>query len=120
MPNTIPNSSHVTTSQIIGWIVFLVICLPLIYVRPERAPKAIMVMNLLTMVTLVSIVIWSLAEAQGAGPLLSQSSALDNGSQLGWSMMGGINNVIGTVAPALSKLQLLVVVLFRYHMISDR
>lgn len=103
LPNTIPESSHVTTSQIVGWFVFLAICVPLIYVRPERAPRIMVVMNGLTLVTLLAILIWSLAIAGGAGPMLSQSSQIPNGSILGWAMLGGINNVIGSVAPALSK-----------------
>ncbi|KAH8703000.1 NCS1 nucleoside transporter family protein [Phaeosphaeriaceae sp. PMI808] len=101
MRNTISPSSHLTTSQLVGWIVFLLICLPLIYVRPERAPKLMIVMNSLTLITLLSITIWSLAAAHGAGPLLSQASVFQGSSQTGWAVVGGINNVIGSVAPAL-------------------
>ena len=61
------------------------------------------VMNSLTLVTLLSITVWSLAAAHGAGPLLSQPSLIRGSSQTGWAVVGGINNVIGTVAPALSK-----------------
>ncbi|GFF53816.1 nicotinamide riboside transporter 1 [Aspergillus udagawae] len=99
--NTIPESSHVTTAQLVSWIVFLALCVPLIYVRPERAPKAMAVMNMLTLITILAILIWALATAHGAGPLLSQPGIPMTSSQLGWSMIGGINAVIGTVAPAL-------------------
>ena len=104
LPNTIPVTSHVTTSQIVSWIVFLALCVPLIYVRPERAPKVMVVMNSLTLATLLALTIWSLAAAGGAGPMLSQSSQIQSGPSLGWAILGGINNVIGSVAPALSKL----------------
>jgi NCS1 family nucleobase:cation symporter-1 len=86
----------------IGWLVFLALSVPLIYVRPERAPVAMAVMNILTLVTILGILIWALTAADGAGTMLSQSSTLLSSSQLGWSMMSGINAVIGTVAPALS------------------
>ncbi|QYS97962.1 Nicotinamide riboside transporter 1 [Trichoderma simmonsii] len=101
LPNTIPESSHVTTSEIVGWIVFLALCVPLIFIRPERAPRVMVVMNGLTLITLLAILIWALVTASGAGPLLSQSSQIPAGSTLGWTMLGGINNVIGSVAPAL-------------------
>jgi NCS1 family nucleobase:cation symporter-1 len=60
------------------------------------------VMNMLTLITILAILIWALATAHGAGPLLSQPGIPMTSSQLGWSMIGGINAVIGTVAPALS------------------
>lgn len=103
LPNTIPASSHVTTSQMVSWIVFLALCTPMIYVRPERAPKVMAVMNSLTLATLLALTIWSLVAADGGGPMLSQSSQIQTGSSLGWAILGGINNVIGTVAPALSR-----------------
>lgn len=102
LQNTIPESSHVTTSQLIGWLVFLALSVPLIYVRPERAPIIMAVMNVLTLVTILGILIWALTAAHGAGTMLSQSLTLMSSSQLGWSMLSGINAVIGTVAPALS------------------
>jgi NCS1 family nucleobase:cation symporter-1 len=108
MRNTIPASSHLTTAQLVGWLVFLLICLPLIYVRPERAPKLMVVMNSLTLVTLLSITIWSLSAAHGGGPLLSQPAIISGSSMTGWAVVGGINNVIGTVAPALSTFPLLI------------
>lgn len=87
----------------VGWIVFLALCMPLVYVRPERAPSVMAVMNVLTLATLVGILIWSLATANGVGTMLAQASPIPDGSPLGWAILGGINNVIGTVAPALSE-----------------
>ncbi|KAJ5190083.1 hypothetical protein N7491_007874 [Penicillium cf. griseofulvum] len=99
--NTIPESSHVTTVQIIGWLVFLALSIPLIYVRPERASTAMSVMNVLTLITILGILIWALTTAHGAGSMLSESPTAMTSSQLGWSMLSGVNAVIGTVAPAL-------------------
>jgi NCS1 family nucleobase:cation symporter-1 len=104
MPNTLPVSADVTTSQITGWFVFLAVAVPAIYVRPEHSKRLMLIMNMCTFTTLIAITIWSLATAHGGGPLLSapgmpQGPALP----LGWRVLGGINSVIGTVAPALSK-----------------
>jgi NCS1 family nucleobase:cation symporter-1 len=103
MPNHFPLSAHITTAQLVGWIVFNVVTIPLIYIRPEKAGRPMMIMNTITIITLLSILIWSLNEAGGAGPLLSQPAKLQSNSQIGWAVVGGVMNVIGSIAPGLCK-----------------
>jgi NCS1 family nucleobase:cation symporter-1 len=59
-------------------------------------------MNAISLVTLVSIMIWALSKAHGAGPLLSAPATASSGSDLGWAIVKGVTTVIGSIAVGLS------------------
>lgn len=60
-------------------------------------------MNVISIVTLVSMMIWCLSAAHGAGSLLSQLATVRSGKELGWSIVLGITTVIGTIAVGLAN-----------------
>ena len=103
MANTLPASANLTTAELVGWIVYNLITIPILYVPPEKTRKLLMVMNVISLVTLLSMMIYLLSAAHGAGPLLSQPAAVSTGSQLGWAIVKGITIVIGSIAVGLTN-----------------
>ena len=103
LPNTFPASANMTTQQFIGFAVFMVLQLPLIYVPPEKTAIPFRYMNILSGTTMLVVTIWALAHAHGAGPLLTQNSTLTTSNERGWAMIKGITTVIGSLAVSLSN-----------------
>ncbi|EFR00304.1 uracil permease [Nannizzia gypsea CBS 118893] len=103
MRNTLPESAHVTTQQIIGWALFNIISIPMLYRRPERSEKLMIGMNVISFASLLGIMIWSLSYAKGAGDLIHQSSNLQGSSALGFGILQGTTTVVGTVSIALTS-----------------
>ncbi|KAJ1712062.1 uracil permease [Aspergillus flavus] len=103
MSNTLPASAHVTTQQIIGWAIFNIISIPVLYRRPERSEKLMIGMNIMSFAALLGIMIWSLSHAHGAGDLIHQPSQLQTSDSLGFGIMQGITTVVGTLSIALTS-----------------
>ncbi|OAA61456.1 Nucleobase cation symporter-1, NCS1 [Cordyceps fumosorosea ARSEF 2679] len=102
MKNTMPASTHMTTAQFVGWVVFLLISLPVMYLPPEKTKKPFAVMNTIAFVTLVAIMIWALVAAGGAGPLVSASATVSN-AELAWAIIRGVTTTVGGIAAALTN-----------------
>jgi len=103
MGNHFPESSHLTTKQFIGWVVFNILLIPILYIRPEKIQRTLMVFNAISAATLVSIMIWSFAAAKGGGELLRQGSKPMSSWDLGWTIVYGITTVIGSIAVGLTN-----------------
>jgi NCS1 family nucleobase:cation symporter-1 len=103
LDNTFPESSNLTTKQFVGWVVYNVITVPILWVPPEKTTKPLVVMNLISFFTLLSIMIWALSAAHGGGPLLSQPASAMTSSELGWSIVQAITTVVGSIAVGLTN-----------------
>jgi NCS1 family nucleobase:cation symporter-1 len=103
MPNHFPESAHMDTKQFIGWVIFNVLMIPILYVPPERIKWIGLWMNVVSAITLICMMIWALSAAHGAGPLLSAPATVQSGSELGWSIVLGITTVIGSIAVGLTN-----------------
>jgi NCS1 family nucleobase:cation symporter-1 len=103
MKNHFPESANMTTTQFIGWVVYNLVTIPMLYMPPEKTKRVFMIMNAISLVTLTSIMIWALAAARGAGPLLSAPATASTGAELGWAIVKGVTTVIGSIAVGLSK-----------------
>ena len=103
MENTLPISSNTTTPRLIGWVLYNVVTTPLLYIPPEKTRRMLMAMNLISIVTLVSMMIYLLSAAHGAGPLLSAPATAASGSELGWAIVQGVTTVIGGIAVGLTN-----------------
>ncbi|KZL78670.1 NCS1 nucleoside transporter [Colletotrichum tofieldiae] len=101
--NVFPDSSHLTTKDFIGWIIFNVLLIPILYIRPERIQKLLLLFNIISSITLVSIMIWALATAGEPGSLVRQGSKSMSSSELGWQIVHGITTVIGSIAVGLTN-----------------
>lgn len=103
MQNHFPASANMNTKQFIGWVVFNVLMIPILYVRPEKMKWVVLGMNAVTAVTLLSMVIWVLSAAGGGGPLLDEPATAATSWELGWSIVHGVTTVIGGIAVGLTN-----------------
>jgi NCS1 family nucleobase:cation symporter-1 len=101
--NVFPESSHLETKQFVGWILFNVILIPVLYIRPEKMKGTLLAFNIISAVTLISMMIWSLAVAKGAGELLSEGNKAMSSEELGWGITSGVSTVIGSIAVGLTN-----------------
>ena len=98
-----PASANMNAKQFIGWAVFNVLIIPLLYIRPEKLQWVVLGMNIVTAITLLSMVIWVLSAAGGGGPLLTQPAGTTTSSELGWAIVHGVTTVIGGIAVGLTN-----------------
>ena len=63
----------------------------------------VLVMNIISAVTLICIMIYSLCAAGGGGPLLTEPSSVKTSKELGWATVYGITTVIGGIAVGLTN-----------------
>ncbi|CZT44695.1 related to uracil permease [Rhynchosporium secalis] len=103
LKNTLPESANTTTSRFLGWVVYNMITVPILYVKPEKTAKLLFVMNGISLTTLVSMMIYLLAAARGGGPLLSAPATAQSSSALGWAITQGVTTVIGGIAVGLTN-----------------
>ncbi|OKL60007.1 hypothetical protein UA08_04892 [Talaromyces atroroseus] len=103
LENTFPESSNLTTKEFIGWVIYNVLTVPMLWVPPEKTNKSLAVMNVISFATLLSMMIWVLAKAHGGGPLLSEPATPMSSSRLGWSIVNGVTTVIGNIAVGLTN-----------------
>ncbi|KXT05212.1 hypothetical protein AC578_8374 [Pseudocercospora eumusae] len=103
LKNPFPESAKMDGRQFIGWILFNLLMIPILYVRPEKMKWIILVFNIISALTLVSMVIWVMNEAGGGGPLLSQPATAKTSWELGWSIVHGVTTVIGGIAVGLTN-----------------
>ncbi|RKU47066.1 hypothetical protein DL546_009025 [Coniochaeta pulveracea] len=101
--NVFSESSHLETKQFVGWVLFNVILIPILYIRPEKMKGTLLIFNIISAVTLISMMIYSLAKAHGAGPLLSLGSQPMSSEELGWTITSGVSTVIGSIAVGLTN-----------------
>ncbi|EWG41229.1 hypothetical protein FVEG_03375 [Fusarium verticillioides 7600] len=101
--NVFPASSHLDTKQFVGWILFNVSMIPVLWIHPHKIKRVLLIFNIIASVTLISIMIWSLVEAKGGGPLLSESATKMSSHDLGWAITSGVTTVIGGIAVGLTN-----------------
>jgi NCS1 family nucleobase:cation symporter-1 len=93
MKNTIPLSSHITTADLIGVIVWYIFYVPLVMVPPERLQRPFLASSACFACTLIGLLAWSVSTAGGAGPLFHAPNTAPSTS---YSMMLGITSILGS------------------------
>ncbi|KAM0746960.1 hypothetical protein T439DRAFT_329233 [Meredithblackwellia eburnea MCA 4105] len=93
MKNTIPLSSHITTNDLIGCLIWWLLYIPLVMVPPEHLQKPFIVSSMCFMATLVGLIIWSVTNAGGGGPLFHTVNTAQSTS---WSMAFGITSILSS------------------------
>ena len=99
IPNHMAQSTGATTAQFLGYIIFMVISMPFIYIRPHRLQSLLYVSATIVMVFMVVLLIWSMTTMgpQGFGETITMSS----GHTSGWNIAFGIGSTIGAIAVSL-------------------
>lgn len=92
-----------TTGDLTSFIIFTILYLPLIWIRPEKYKIPFLISCAVVIPTIFVLLIWFTATARGGGRLLHDVSGLTGitqarGSQLGWMMTLGICTNISSIS----------------------
>nr|XP_036579909.1 ncs1 nucleoside transporter family protein [Colletotrichum truncatum]KAF6787665.1 ncs1 nucleoside transporter family protein [Colletotrichum truncatum] len=103
IPNTMPSDTGMTTAQFVSYIIFCIISLPVLWIRPHRLEKFFRFACSITFVFFTVLLIWALATMgpSGFGNTITSGSALPNTGgpkSVAWLMVYGIVSTIGSIA----------------------
>lgn len=89
-----PADTGMTTAEFVGYIIFMVLSLPVIYVRPHKLQKMFYISAAIVIVFEFVLLIWSLATMgpDGFGDTLASGSHVS-----GWMIAYGIISTIGSI-----------------------
>lgn len=103
MKNTIPESVHMTTQELVGFVIFQLISLPPLLLKPERFNKILMVSCTLTFFAMLGMTVWAVARNGGSdGPLMSASTKMSSSTR-GWYWIYGISSWYGSLSAGVSN-----------------
>lgn len=105
LKNTLPASVPTTTQEMVGFIVFWVVSIPFLLIRPERFKKPFFISSVGCGIAMLAMMIWSLSVAGGVGPVFYQGQEVPSTSQwsVSWIMMAALNQAIGSSAAGIAN-----------------
>ncbi|KAK7523438.1 uracil permease [Phyllosticta citriasiana] len=105
MKNTLPASMPTTTYEFVGFIVFWFLSVPFLFIRPEKFKLPFQISSIYCGLGMICMLIWSLSQSGGVGPLWSQGKTIPAGSawNSSWLIMKGINQMIGGIAAGITN-----------------
>ncbi|GMM37890.1 thiamine transporter [Saccharomycopsis crataegensis] len=103
MSDTIPKSVNMTTQELIGFVVFQIISLPPLLIKPERFNKPLMVTCILTFFTMMGMTIWIVSRNGGSDGSLMHTSTSMSSSTRGWYWVFGISSWYGSLSAGVSN-----------------
>jgi NCS1 family nucleobase:cation symporter-1 len=96
MANTLPVSAAITTNQLVGFIVYILIFTPLMLIHPSKLQKFLWVAFGAVLATIVGLFIWAVASNGGAPPLKAEI-AIDESTRR-FKMLQAVSSVAGAVS----------------------
>lgn len=98
IPNHMPASTGMTTAQFVAYIVFMVISLPLIWIRPHKLTKFLYISVTIVLIFEIVLLVWALATMNGFGSTISNTKPDTQEDSVGWVIMYGIISTIGGIS----------------------
>ncbi|KAL5049356.1 hypothetical protein BDW71DRAFT_204621 [Aspergillus fruticulosus] len=93
MKNYFSASSHLQTNDFIGLIIWMAGFIPAVLIKPEKLQMPFFFCFVLFCGTCFGMLIWSVSQAHGAGPLFHEPGTAPN---TGWAFMFGITTILGS------------------------
>ena len=93
MASTIPASSHITTQDLVGVVLWYIFYIPIVLVPPERLQKVFIASSIAFGATMIGLLAWSVPKAGGGGPLFNTVNTAPSTS---YSMMLGITSILAS------------------------
>lgn len=90
-----PTSTGMTTASFVAYIVFMVLSLPVVYVRPHKLETLFYISSSIVLVFSFVILIWSLS-TMGSGGF--GNTITSGASDSGWMIVFGIISTIGSIS----------------------
>lgn len=102
MKNTLPDLAAMTTRDLVGFVIFQAISIPLLFIKPERLNHLLMVTCILTFFAMVGILAWCVKTNGGAGPLMSSGESLSSSARA-WAWIYGISSWYGGISAGVTN-----------------
>lgn len=93
--NTLPASASMTTKQFVGFILYNIIAIPLLYFPPDKLRVPLRISLVISGITIFGLSIGLMIAAGGIGSYIKTETTASGGSQLGWAFVHGITTLIG-------------------------
>jgi nucleobase:cation symporter-1, NCS1 family len=105
MPNFLPESIPTTGYEFVGFIIFWVVSTPFLWIPPEKFKLPFLITSVWCAAGMFAMMVWALATAKGAGPLLYTGVTVPEGSpwNQSWLIMASINQTIGGIAAGITN-----------------
>lgn len=101
-PNALPASAHVTSQQLLCFFLVWLLEFPFTWVHPTRIQYLFTVKGILMPAAAFGLFGWCMAHGAGIASIhAADGTAPDGPAALGWSIMSGINVVLGLLSPML-------------------
>ncbi|ABN64800.2 Thiamine Metabolism [Scheffersomyces stipitis CBS 6054] len=104
MENTLPLSVHLTTRDLISFLLFQLISIPMLLIRPEKLSMFLHVSSVAVFVAMISVFAWSIGHNGGAGPLLNAQSNFSSKSAHAWAWIYGITSWYGSLSSGITNM----------------
>ncbi|CCF36372.1 NCS1 nucleoside transporter [Colletotrichum higginsianum] len=97
MENTLPESAHMVTRDLVGFVIFHLISVPFLLIRVEKAKVPVIIANLIVFVTMMGITIWA-CQTGGTGPLFESGARQASALTKEWAWVYGIIASVGNIS----------------------
>lgn len=94
--NRIPEGQGITTSGMVGYVLYWALQFPLLCIRPDRVRWVFLVKSVLVPVAWVAMLVWAFV-AEGGGDLFEKGSRV-RGSRYSWLFLANTTSVLGNYA----------------------
>ncbi|KAK9421706.1 hypothetical protein SUNI508_05636 [Seiridium unicorne] len=94
LANTIPESSAITTKQLIGFIIYIIIFTSMMFIHPSKLSKYVWISQAWVTITMVSLFIWAMSQNHGAS-FLGPSKTITS-SERSFRILQAISAVAGS------------------------
>lgn len=98
LPNGIPKSQGITTSEMVGYLIFWVIQFPFLCMHPNRLRWLFVVKSVIVPIAWIAILVWAFVGEKGAGNIFDQQTASVSGSKYSWLFLANMTSVLGNYA----------------------
>ncbi|KAL2206819.1 hypothetical protein CC79DRAFT_1343111 [Sarocladium strictum] len=95
LDNTLPASASMTTKQFVGFILYNVIAIPLLWFPPDKLRVPLRISLAISAITIFGLSIGLMIAAGGVGSYVKTGTTVSGGSELGWAFVHGITTLIG-------------------------
>ncbi|KAF4931496.1 Uracil permease [Colletotrichum viniferum] len=91
------------TYDLVSFVLYLLLCLPIIWFSPENYRKPFLIASTTVATTVFALLIWSTVRAEGGGALVADVSKVSGvkpatGGDLGWAFVAAVTANIGGIA----------------------
>ncbi|OLN87567.1 Thiamine transporter [Colletotrichum chlorophyti] len=97
MENTLPESAHMVTRDLVGFVIFHLVSVPFLLIRVEKAKVPVIIANLIVLVTMMGITIWACTTG-GTGPLFESGAKQPSTLTKEWAWVYGIIASVGNIS----------------------